>query len=47
MVVELPDGYADNPGKPVDAVVSDLPFRPSLNPNARERAKARGLDYAE
>ena len=42
----LPDEYADTPGKPVDAEVVEIPFRPSVNPNAREIAKAEGRDAA-
>ncbi len=45
--VELPDVYAEQPGVAVDAVVCEVPFRPSVNASARERAKARGLDYAD
>ncbi len=45
-VVSLPDLYADTPGVPVDAVVVDVPFRPSVNPNQRELLKERGLDSA-
>ncbi len=44
--VHLPEEYADVPGKPVPAEVVDMPFRPSVNPNQRERLKARGLDAA-
>jgi glycine cleavage system aminomethyltransferase T len=46
LVVDLPDRFADVPGQPVDAEVVDVPFRPSVNPNTRERLKARGLDSA-
>ncbi len=44
--VWLPDEYAAAPGKPVDGSVVDMPFRPSVNPNAREIAKAEGRDAA-
>jgi glycine cleavage system aminomethyltransferase T len=46
LAVHLPDIYADVPGQPVDAVVVEMPFRPSVNPNTRERLKAAGLDAA-
>ncbi|EPC04627.1 hypothetical protein L861_04720 [Litchfieldella anticariensis FP35 = DSM 16096] len=42
--VWLPEPYAETPGVPVDAAVVEMPFRASVNPNAREIAKARGLD---
>ncbi|GHC33223.1 glycine cleavage T C-terminal barrel domain-containing protein [Aidingimonas halophila] len=42
--VWLPEQYADTPGAPVDATIVDMPFRASVNPNAREVAKSRGLD---
>jgi aminomethyltransferase len=42
----LPDRYADAPGEPVDAEIVEMPFRPSVNPNAREIAKAAGRDAA-
>lgn len=44
--VWLPDEYAEVPGMPVDAEVVAVPFRPSANANARERAKALGRDHA-
>ena len=44
--VWLPDRYADVAGEPVDAEVVEMPFRPSVNPNAREIAKAAGRDAA-
>jgi glycine cleavage system aminomethyltransferase T len=46
LAVDLPAQYADAPGGPVDAEVVEVPFRPSVNPNTRERLKARGLDSA-
>jgi glycine cleavage system aminomethyltransferase T len=46
LVVDLPDQYADTPGRPVPAVVVEVPFRPSVNPNTRERLRTRGLDSA-
>ena len=42
----LPDGYCDTPGQPVDGVIVEMPFRPSVNPNAREIAKSEGRDSA-
>ena len=40
--VWLPDQYAETPGEPVDAEVVEIPFRPSVNPSAREIAKNAG-----
>lgn len=45
--VELPPAYSEVPGQPVDAVICEVPFRPSVNPSAREIAEAAGRDYAE
>ncbi|WP_168016120.1 glycine cleavage T C-terminal barrel domain-containing protein [Halomonas salinarum] len=42
--VWLPDQYADQIGVPVDAEIVPMPFRQSVNLNARERALARGDD---
>ncbi len=42
----LPEEYQTEPGQPVDAEVVEMPFRPSVNPNAREIAKAEGRDTA-
>ncbi|WP_349371673.1 glycine cleavage T C-terminal barrel domain-containing protein [Salinarimonas sp.] len=44
--VWLPDEYAETSGAPVAARVVEVPFRPSVNPNARERAKLSGRDCA-
>ena len=44
LTVHLPDEYAIEPGKPVPARVCEVPFRPSVNPSARELALARGED---
>ena len=44
--VHLPDDYADTPGQPVEAEVVEIPFRPSVNPSAREVAKAADRDAA-
>ena len=44
---ELPEPYAPKSGEPVEAVVSEVPFRPSVNPSVREVATRKGLDYAE
>ena len=46
MKVELPDIYSENIGEPVDATVSEVPFRESVNPNVREVVKSKGLDSA-
>lgn len=43
--VWLPEPYQTEPGRPVDATVVEMPFRPSINPNIREVAKAHGRDY--
>ena len=45
--VHLPPQYADRPGEPVSAEVVDVPFRPSVNPNAREVARSRGRDSVD
>jgi aminomethyltransferase len=45
--VELPEPWAERPGEPVAAEVCAVPFRPSVNPSARELAARRGLDAAE
>jgi len=37
--VHVPDEYAEEPGEPVYAKVSEVPFKPSVNPSAREQAK--------
>ena len=42
----LPDEYCDAPGQPVDGEIVEMPFRPSVNPNAREIAKSAGRDTA-
>lgn len=44
--VHLPDLYAETAGQAVEAEVVEMPFRPSVNPNAREIAKAEGRDAA-
>jgi len=45
--VRLPEAYTvGHPGNSVAAEVVDVPFRPSVNPNAREVAKYKGRDYA-
>jgi glycine cleavage system aminomethyltransferase T len=46
LVVWLPDKYSDSPGEPVEATVVEMPFRPSVNPNTRERLKEVGMDAA-
>ncbi|WP_379912200.1 hypothetical protein [Marinobacterium aestuariivivens] len=46
--VRLPVEYAAADGATeVDATVVEVPFRPSVNPNARERARAKGIDFAD
>jgi len=45
--VELPDRYTEVSGMPVPAEVVEVPFRPSVNPSAREQATARGRDTAD
>ena len=42
----LPERYSPDPGRPVDGRVVEMPFRPSVNPNAREIAHAEGRDAA-
>ena len=44
LTVALPEPYAHVAGELVDATVVEIPFRPSVNPNTRERLKERGLD---
>lgn len=39
-LVELPEAYAESSGKPVSAVVCEVPFRASAHPSAREQARA-------
>ena len=46
LYVWLPDRYAASPGQPVEATVVEMPFRPSVNPNTRERHKNAGGDAA-
>ena len=41
LTVELPEAYTEVSGQPVDAEVVDVPFRPSVHPSARERARSR------
>ena len=45
--VQLPDEYSEISGVAAKGEVVDLPFRKSVNPSAREVAKAKGLDFAE
>ncbi len=47
LLVWLPDEYAGEPGQPDRAQVCEVPFRPSVNPSAREVAHARGEDAAD
>ena len=44
--VWLPEEYATTPGQPDDGTVVEMPFRPSVNPNAREIARMDGRDAA-
>ena len=37
--VHLPEKYSETPGKPVDAVIVDIPFKESYNANTREVVK--------
>ena len=46
LMVALPEPYAHVPGELVEATVVEIPFRPSVNPNTRERLKERGVDSA-
>ncbi len=46
LFVWLPEQYASAPGQPAEAEVVQVPFRPSVNPNAREVATAHGRDFA-
>jgi len=45
--VHLPDEYAEKPGEPVYAKVSEVPFKPSVNPSAREQAKLHAREDAQ
>ena len=45
--VRLPAEYAERPGEPVSAEVVEVPFRPSVNPNAREVARSKGRDSVD
>ncbi|PAV27257.1 aminomethyltransferase [Tamilnaduibacter salinus] len=48
LTVHLPPEYAAADGSTdVSADVVNVPFRPSVNPNARERARAKGIDFAD
>ena len=44
--VWLPSEYATTAGQPDEGTVVSMPFRPSVNPNAREIATAEGRDAA-
>jgi len=44
--VHVPDEYAEEPGEPVYAQVSKVPFKPSVNPSAREQAKLHAREDA-
>jgi aminomethyltransferase len=45
--IHLPDEYSEMPGKPVYAKVSKVPFKPSVNPSAREQAKLHAREDAQ
>ena len=45
--VELPESYSEDSGHAVGAEVSDVPFRPSEHPSAREQAFAAERSSAE
>ncbi len=47
LMVELPEAYVEQTGQLVEAEVCEVPFRASVNPSARELAKAKGLDAAD
>ena len=47
LLVRLPDEYSESSSVPAEGEIVDVPFRESVNPNIREVAKAKGLDYAE
>ena len=46
LTVWLPEEYLTEPGQPAPGRVVEMPFRPSVNPNAREIATAEGRDAA-
>ena len=46
LTVWLPEEYRTEPGQPAPGRVVEMPFRPSVNPNAREIATAEGRDAA-
>lgn len=45
--VELPEAYSESSGHAVEARVSEVPFRPSEHPSAREVAHAEGRENSE
>ncbi len=45
--IHLPDEYAEESGESVYAKVSKVPFKPSVNPSAREQAKLGARDDAQ
>ena len=47
LCVHLPPGSAERPDEGVAAEVVDVPFRPSVNPNAREVARSKGRDSVD
>jgi aminomethyltransferase len=44
--VQLPEMLSEISGQPVEAQVVEVPFRPSAHEGARERARAKGRDWA-
>ena len=44
--VHLPDEYAEESGEPVYATVAEVPFKESVNPSAREKAKLHAREDA-
>jgi aminomethyltransferase len=46
LFIHLPEVYSDHPDEPVRGEIVDMPFRESVNPNAREIAKSQGRDSA-
>ena len=45
--VHLPDEYTEEDGDPAYATVSEVPFKESVNPSAREQAKLNARKESE
>lgn len=45
--VHLPDEYSEEAGEPAYATVSEVPFKESVNPSAREQAKLNARKESE